>query len=112
MLAFRKDWLEIKQSRQLLVPIFVLPVLMVVALPIIAVQIPVLLISGNGAGSTPLSATLTLPFEISALTAGMTAKQAFVYSMSAVFFAPFTMLVPLIVASIIARARFFRQLCR
>jgi len=106
MLVFRKDWLEIRQSKQLLVPIFVLPVLMVVALPIIAVQIPVLLISGNGAGNVPLSSTLTLPFEISALTAGMTAKQAFVYSMSAVFFAPFTMLVPLIVSSIISSDSF------
>ncbi len=106
MLVFRKDWLEIKQSKQLLVPIFVLPILMVVALPLIAVQIPVLMISGSGAGNTPLSATLTLPFEISALTAGMTAKQAFVYSMSAVFFAPFTMLVPLIVSSIISSDSF------
>lgn len=106
MLVFRKDWLEIKQSRQLLVPIFALPILMVVALPIIAVQIPVLMISGTGVGNIPLSSALTLPFEISSLTVGMTAKQAFVYSMSAVFFAPFTMLVPLIVSSIISSDSF------
>jgi ABC-type Na+ efflux pump permease subunit len=104
MLVFRKDWLEIKQSKQLLIPIFVLPIVMVVFLPVVAVQIPVLAFSGNGAGS--FASTFSLPFEIAGLTAGMTAKQAFVYSMSTVFFAPFTMLVPLIVSSIISSDSF------
>ena len=104
MLVFRKDWLEIRQSKQLLIPIFVLPIVMVVFLPVVAVQIPVLALSGNGAGS--FASTFSLPFEIAGLTAGMTAKQAFVYSMSTVFFAPFTMLAPLIVSSIISSDSF------
>ena len=104
MLVFRKDWLEIKQSKQMLIPIFVLPIVMVVFLPVVAVQIPVLALSGNGAGS--FSSSFSLPFEIAGMTAGMTAKQAFVYSMSTVFFAPFTMLVPLIVSSIISSDSF------
>jgi ABC-2 type transport system permease protein len=104
MLVFRKDWQEIRQSKQMLIPIIILPVVMVVVLPLVAIQVPVILISGQGAGNP--STSFSLPFEISSLTAGMTAKQAFVYSMSTVFFAPFTLLVPLIVSSIISADSF------
>jgi ABC-2 type transport system permease protein len=104
MLVFRKDWQEIRQSKQMLIPIIILPVVMVVVLPLVAVQVPVVLISGQGAGNP--TTTFSLPFEISSLTAGMTAKQAFVYSMSTIFFAPFTLLVPLIVSSIISADSF------
>jgi ABC-2 type transport system permease protein len=104
-MVFKKDWSEISQSKQMLIPIFVLPIMMVVALPVVAIQVPVLLSSSQGNGSA-IASTFNLPFQISSLTQGMTEKQAFVYSMTTVFFAPFTMLVPLIVSSIISSDSF------
>ena len=103
-LVFGKDWSEIRRSRQLIVPVIMMPLVMVVILPLVAIQIPV---SMSAAANTELSsAILDLPFQISSLTAGMTNLQAFVYTMATVYFAPFTMLVPLIVASIISSDSF------
>lgn len=101
-LVFRKDWSEIRHSKQLIVPVILMPLVMVVILPIVAIQIPV----SMSTTSQYSSALLELPFQISSLTVGMTNVQAFVYTMATVFFAPFTMLVPLIVASIIASDSF------
>ncbi|MDG6996461.1 MAG: ABC transporter permease [Nitrososphaerota archaeon] len=103
-LVFSKDWNEIRHSRQLITPVILMPLVMVVILPLVAIQIPLSMSSQTSFQSS--GAIIELPFEISSLTAGMTNVQAFVYTMSTVFFAPFTMLVPLIVASIISSDSF------
>ena len=95
-LVFQKDWQEIKQSKQILIPIIVLPLVIVVVLPTLAVQAPTAL------GGIPTNSSLSgLP-----ALGGMNDKQSFVYMMATVVFAPFTLLVPLLVSSIISSDSF------
>ena len=105
-LVFRKDWIEIIQSKQILLPIILVPIIMVVILPLAVIQAPVMLNSGLLQGTGQLYSSFALPQQFSQLTAGMTVKQSFVYSMATVFFAPFILLVPLIVSSIISSDSF------
>jgi ABC-2 type transport system permease protein len=110
-LVFQKDWSEIKSSKQILIPIIVLPLVIVVLLPTIAVQVPALFggaASVAGSQSTGGSdTTISLfPSEFSKLLNGMSARQSFVYMMATVVFAPFTLLVPLLVSSIISSDSF------
>jgi ABC-2 type transport system permease protein len=99
-LVFQKDWSEIRQSKQILVPIIVLPLVIVVVLPTVAVQLP-----GTLAGSSSITQS-ALPQQFSSLTAGMGSKESFIYLMGTIVFAPFTLLVPLLVSSIISSDSF------
>ena len=100
-LVFNKDWTEIKSSKQILIPIIVLPLVIVVVLPTMAVQVPALLGGVANDGSQSI-----LPSQFSSLLSGMDPKQSFVYLMATVVFAPFTLLVPLLVSSIISSDSF------
>ena len=80
-LVFQKDWQEIRQSKQILIPIIVLPLVIVVVLPTLAVQAPSAL-GGIPTNSSSLTGLSTL--------GGMNDKQSFVYMMATVVFAPFT----------------------
>jgi ABC-2 type transport system permease protein len=102
-LVFQKDWAEIKSSKQILIPIITLPLVIVVLLPTIAIQVPAL--SSGGAALTG-SNGMVLPPQFSTLLSGMNLEQSFVYLMTTVVFAPFTLLVPLLVSSIISSDSF------
>jgi ABC-2 type transport system permease protein len=100
-LVFQKDWAEIRQSKQILVPIVVLPLVIVVVLPTMATQLPALF-----GGIMNNSSQTLLPSQFSSLSAHMDPKQSFVYIMATVIFAPFALLVPLLVSSIISSDSF------
>ena len=103
LLVFKKDWIEIRQSRQILLPLILVPMIMVVLLPVATIQIPVLLSPSSGQQASTI---FSLPPELSNLAPGMSGRASYVYTMSTVFFAPFTLLVPLIVSSIISSDSF------
>jgi ABC-2 type transport system permease protein len=104
-LVFKKDWSEIKQSKQILLPIIALPIVIVVILPTIAIQVPSALV-GGGATSSMIGVSNFTSSQLGSILSGMTSRQSFVYVMSTVVFAPFTLLVPLLVSSIISSDSF------
>jgi ABC-2 type transport system permease protein len=100
--VFKKDWSEIRSSSQILIPIIILPLVIVVILPTFAVQVPALF---GGVSNDPGSQGM-FPSQFSAILGGMNSRQSFVYVMATVVFAPFTLLVPLLVSSIISSDSF------
>ncbi len=102
-LVFQKDWAEVRQSKQLLIPIIALPLVIEVILPTMSIQVPALF---GGMSLASQGGGLPLPPQFSSLASTMTSQQAFVYLMSTVIFAPFMLLVPLLVSSIISSDSF------
>lgn len=103
MALLRKDWAEIVRNAQALFPIILVPLIFVVVLPS-----AIILLAGNpalGAGIQGMDQFLDN------LPAGMfppdySEEQILVYSMIVYFFAPFFLIIPVMVASIVASSSF------
>lgn len=99
----RKDWLELAGNAQAVAPLVVVPVLFAVVLPALILifgSSPVLLSSTNGMD------TFLETFPASLLPPGLTDSEAMVYALIAYFMAPFFLLIPVMVASVVASSSF------
>ena len=102
----RKDLKVVFQNKGVSIPIIVLPVVILTLLPALAFFAPQL----TKAGSSPLqdlaSFVSHMPAGISREVAGLSDMQAMIYLMLVYFLAPMYLLLPLMVASVIAADSF------
>lgn len=103
MALLRKDWAEILRNAQALFPIILVPLIFVIVLPS-----AVILLAGNpalGASVNGMDQFLdNLPASM--FPPDYSEEQILVYAMIVYFFAPFFLIIPVMVASIIASSSF------
>jgi ABC-type Na+ efflux pump permease subunit len=101
-----KDVKEVLGSKQLLLPMVLVPLILIIVLPTVAVLVP----SMTKVPVTTLGSMETfmerLPPSMKELVKGLDDKQKFIYLMAVFFFAPFFLIIPLMVASIIGASSF------
>jgi ABC-2 type transport system permease protein len=103
---FRKDLKEVKESKQLWIPMIIVPIIMVIVLPSLVILIPS---SGNLVSSSQefLDNFIDkMPPSLSSQIIDLTDKQRQIYLMIVLFFAPFFLIVPLMFSSIIGANSF------
>ena len=104
-LVFRKDWLEIRRNREVLLPIIILPIVISIVLPAILTLIP--RIDGGSGSSADLELLLrSLPSYVRGEVAGLSPSQAIAYLMTVYLFAPFFLIVPIMTSSVISADSF------
>jgi ABC-type Na+ efflux pump permease subunit len=104
MLALaRKDWLELLRNRQALVPVIIVPLIFVVVLPALVI------LAGNSSFISVPAGDLEDFVEIfpeSLVPDGYSAEQTLVYAAITYMFAPFFLIIPVMIASISASSSF------
>jgi len=106
MLVFRKDWLEIKRNMQVIAPIVFVPLIFTIILPLIVIVVPTVV--GMPGTQFQFVGTLfqSLPPDVRAAVAGMSAEQSMIYVFTLYFFAPFFLIIPLMASSVLASDSF------
>jgi ABC-2 type transport system permease protein len=100
----RKDLSVVLQSKAVLLPIIIVPLVLLLVLPVIATFAPQL---ANVPGASDLGALLErMPESFQARFEGLTQDQALVTLLLVYLFAPMYLVVPLMVASVIAADAF------
>lgn len=100
----RKDLLVVRQSRAVLLPLLIVPVLFLVGLPILASFAPALI---NLPGASDVSALLEqLPEQVTSRFQGTTEEQRVIELLLGYLFAPLYLIVPLMMVSVIAADAF------
>ena len=100
----RKDLLVVLQSKAVLLPIIIVPLVMLLVLPVLASFAPYLI---NVPGASDLTGMLErMPEAFQARFAGLTDEQTIVTLLLVYLFAPMYLIVPLMVASVIAADAF------
>jgi ABC-type Na+ efflux pump permease subunit len=106
LLIFKKDWREVSRNWQVLLPIFIIPLIFSIFLPLLLVTITnqPSMIESQHQDLTLLMRNL--PTHVRDEVRGMTSPQIFVYLASLYFFAPFFLIIPLMASSVIASDSF------
>lgn len=100
----RKDLLVVRQTKAVLLPIVIVPLVLLLVLPILAAFAPQLI---NLPGASDLTGLLDrMPESFAARFVGLTEAQTVVTLLLVYLFAPMYLIVPLIVASVIAADAF------
>jgi ABC-type Na+ efflux pump permease subunit len=100
----RKDLTVVRQTKAVLLPIVIVPLVLLLALPLLAVFAPSFV---NVPGTSDLGAILErLPESFTARFAGLDETQTVVTLLLVYLFAPMYLIVPLMVASVIAADAF------
>jgi ABC-type Na+ efflux pump permease subunit len=107
-LVFKKDWLEIKRNRQVLLPIIILPIIFAVLYPAIIILITNTPSTPNSQSSAEdfLPLILSLPQDAQMQLAQMSPEQIMVYIMALYFFAPFFLIIPVMASSVMGSDSF------
>jgi len=106
MLVFWKDWLEIRRNWQVILPIVIVPLMISVVLPIFVAVIPSMVATQGDSFSDFLPLIENLPNNIQMQLAGFTDQQVMIYVLAVFVFAPFFLIIPLMVSSVIASDSF------
>ena len=105
MLVFRKDWLEISRNWQILLPMLILPLLFVILFPLLLI-----LISGTSESSMNFgeleNILKNLPQNMQSRIRDMTPTQIIIYIMALYLFAPFFLIIPVMISGVIASDSF------
>lgn len=99
-IIFMKDWKELRQSKQAMLPMLILPVIFVVVLPVI------LVFAATQAAADPRTAEMLKNMSKIGLPPDLNEQQAVIYMMLIFILAPFFLLIPVMNASIIAASSF------
>lgn len=103
----RRDLLVVRRSRALVVPLVLVPVLLVVVVPLALGVVPVLATLGDPAAAAQFDATLrALPPQIAADLGGATVAERWMRLVHAQLLPPLFLLVPFLVAQVIAADSF------
>jgi ABC-type Na+ efflux pump permease subunit len=101
----RKDLIVVRRSRAILIPLIIVPVIMLVVLPVVFSMLPVLM--SDVAAATELQRTIAqLPAALRDSMQGATPEQTWILIVHSTLMAPLFLLVPFMVASIIAADSF------
>jgi len=104
--VFRKDWLEIKRSWQIVLPIILLPLILSLVMPLIIILSPAdILVAGRLPDWIELVIRNLPPSEVERVTA-MTPHQVLIYIFTTYLFAPFFLIIPLVSSTVIAADSF------
>ena len=106
MLVFWKDWREIRRNWQVILPIVIVPLMISVVLPILVAVIPSMVATQGDSFSDFLPLIENLPNNIQMQLAGFTDQQVMIYVLAVFVFAPFFLIIPLMVSSVIASDSF------
>lgn len=104
----RKDLKVVGQSKTVLLPIIIVPLIFMVALPALAALGPsaITQLPLSGVGSSLSSMLANMPAGLQAELAGLNEQQTFVALFLLYFLAPMYLIVPLMVASVLASDSF------
>jgi ABC-type Na+ efflux pump permease subunit len=101
----RKDLIVVRRSRAIVIPLIIMPIIMLVVLPVVFSILPVLM--SDPESMMELQRTLArLPAPLRASVEGSTPEQTWVMIVHNTLMAPLFLLVPFMVASIIAADSF------
>lgn len=106
MAIMRRDISVVMQSKAVMIPLIVVPALMLVIMPALAALIPLLESTGGSATSDLEMMLAQMPVELQAQLSGQTLGQSIVMLAVGYLMAPFYLIVPLMVASVIAADSF------
>ena len=105
--VMRKDLKVVTQSKGVMIPLIIVPVIMLVLLPGLVAFVPLLDAQFGAAEMEDMQAFLTnMPPSLQAAIAGFNPSQQLIYIMLVYFFAPLYLIVPMMVASVIAADSF------
>jgi ABC-2 type transport system permease protein len=104
-LVFRKDLSEVARNWEVMAPMIILPVILTVLIPAIVTLVPE---SMNGSNNGNLMETIipNLPEAVKQTLSGYPEAQQMIYIMLVYFFAPFFLIIPLMVSGVIASDSF------
>ncbi|MFH0850768.1 MAG: ABC transporter permease subunit [Candidatus Bathyarchaeota archaeon] len=104
-LVFRKDVSEVARNWEVMAPMIILPVILTVLIPAMVTLVPD---SMNGSKNANLMDTMipNLPEADRNMLAGFSEAQQMIYIMLLYFFAPFFLIIPLMVSGVIASDSF------
>lgn len=106
MLVFKKDWIEIRRNKEILLPIIIIPLVFSVSLPLIFV-IGTLLAPESTSSTEDLESMIRiLPEHERSELLQMSASQIAIYVSTLYLFAPFFLIIPVMTSSIIAADSF------
>jgi ABC-2 type transport system permease protein len=101
-----KDLKQVVQNKMVWVPMIILPIIMLVILPLFTVLLPTLLPTGDADIEEVMTLLDKAPAALRAPLASLTPLQAYVFIAGNYMFAPMFLIVPLMVASILAADSF------
>ena len=104
-LVFRKDWVEFRRNRQVLVPSIIVPIIFAVILPLVAL-LPTLAIPTQASSTGLMGVLPSYPDSVKSEIAKMTGQQAIIYLISLYLFAPIFLIIPIMASSVIASDSF------
>ena len=104
-LVFRKDLSEVARNWEVMAPMIILPVILTVLIPALVTLVPD---SMNGSNNANLMDTMipNLPEAVKQTLSGFPEAQQMIYIMLVYFFAPFFLIIPLMVSGVIASDSF------
>lgn len=105
LLVFRKDWVEFRRNRQVLVPSIIVPIIFAVMLPVLAL-LPALSVPTQSPSIGLMGVLTSYPDSVKSEIAAMTGQQAIVYLISLYLFAPIFLIIPIMASSVIASDSF------
>jgi ABC-type Na+ efflux pump permease subunit len=110
----KKDWYEVRQNRMAWLPMLIIPVIFVVAIPLLFLlgsQSPA--IARDLMGDPDIAVFMeNLPLDMLSFTEGLNPIQSGLVMMLGVFFAPFFLMMPIMFASVIASESFAGEMER
>ena len=106
ILIFKKDWREIRRNWQILLPIFVIPFMISVLLPMFILSTPSIISMPASSLAGIENLMKNLPKNIQTEIKGMNIQQALIYIMLQYFIAPFFLVIPIMVSDVIASDSF------
>lgn len=105
--VMRKDLKVVTQSKGVMIPLIVVPLIMLVLLPGLVAFLPMLDPRSTNMNMQDLQAFMAnMPPSLQAAIAGFNANQQLIYLLLVYFFAPMFLIVPMMVASVIAADSF------
>ncbi|MEM2941136.1 MAG: ABC transporter permease subunit [Thermoproteota archaeon] len=106
MLVFKKDWLEIKRNREVLLPIIIIPLLFSIGVPLIFMVGTMVTPESSSPMEDLENLVRSLPEHERNEVLQMTVPQAAVYVITLYMFAPFFLIIPVMASSVIASDSF------
>jgi len=105
-LIFRKDVIEILRNPAIMIPVVLVPILFSIGLPAVASAIPRSAATQTSTVGFIQEIAKGLPPSFRAQTEGMNAVQFVTYVLYTVFFAPFFLVIPTMISSVLASDSF------
>jgi len=104
LLVFRKDLSEVLRNWEVMAPMIILPVVITVLIPAITTMVP----DSSGSGNSDILGTIlpNLPEDVRLMLSSLPEGLQVMYVMLVYYFAPFFLLIPLMVSGVIASDSF------